>query len=335
MNKHDGRKIVFSNVTKSYSGRDVLTDISFSVGEGETLVLIGTSGSGKTTTLKMINRLIEPTAGNIEIGGRDIAAYDVTALRRSIGYVVQSIGLFPHMSVSRNISTVPELLGWSKEKTASRVDELLGMVGLDPAVFRERYPSELSGGQQQRIGVARALAADPPIILMDEPFGALDPITREGLQNELAALLRKIRKTVVFVTHDIFESVILGDRIAVMDEGRIVQTGSPREIVENPEGGFVVDFLGRHRFQLSLLLTGLGEVTAGTGIPDNTDRAALESAPFLDADSTVLDALNYFKQYRHEVIPVRDDGVVTDIVTREKVEQMVCGLMRAEDADAE
>jgi len=334
MKEQPNQKIRFRNVSKSYSGRDVLKDVSFSVGEGETLVLIGTSGSGKTTTLKMINRLIEPTKGNIEIGDRDISSYEITDLRRGIGYVVQSIGLFPHMSIGKNISIVPDLLGWNKEKTASRVDDLLNMVGLDPAVFRERYPAELSGGQQQRIGVARALAADPPIILMDEPFGALDPITREVLQNELAALLRKIKKTVVFVTHDIFEAVILGDRIALMDGGRIVQTGSPKEIVETPQSGFVVDFLGKHRFQLSLLLTGLKEIVTGSAV-DAADYVAFEGTPSLAADSTVLDALNYFKQYGYEVIPVKEAGEVTGIVTRENLKKMICGFLRVADAGVE
>ncbi|MEJ2682792.1 MAG: ABC transporter ATP-binding protein [Candidatus Sulfobium sp.] len=322
-------KIRFRNVSKSYNGSDVLKDVSFSVGEGETLVLIGTSGCGKTTTLKMINRLTEPTGGGIEVNGRDLSSYEVTDLRRGIGYVVQSIGLFPHMSVKKNISIVPDLMGWPGEKVASRVDELLGMVGLDPGSFRERYPGELSGGQQQRVGVARALAADPPIILMDEPFGALDPITREGLQNELADLLRKIRKTVVFVTHDIFEAAILGDRIALMDGGRLVQTGRPKEIVENPANSFVVEFLGKHRFQLSLLLTDIAEVTAGTG---TVDLAALEGIPSLAPDSTVLDALNYFKRYDHEVIPVKEDGEISGVVTKGEVRQMVCGLMQVHDA---
>ena len=334
MNEHTGWKIRFRNVSKSYNGHDVLKDVSFSVGEGETFVLIGTSGSGKTTTLKMINRLIEPTKGDIEIGGREISSYDVTDLRRSIGYVVQSIGLFPHMSIVKNVSLVPDLLGWKREETDSRVDELLNMVGLEPAVFRERYPSELSGGQQQRIGVARALAADPPIILMDEPFGALDPITREGLQNELAALLKKIRKTVVFVTHDIFEAAILGDRIALMNSGRIVQTGGPKEIVENPGDDFVVDFLGKHRFQLSLLLMGVREIAAKVDTVEETDLSGLEGIPSLGGDSTVLDALNYFRQYGHEVIPVRDGGEVTGVVTREEVKQRVWRLMRGEDAGA-
>ncbi|MEJ2696762.1 MAG: ATP-binding cassette domain-containing protein [Candidatus Sulfobium sp.] len=209
------------------------------------------------------------------------------------------------------------------------------MVGLEPDIFRERYPVELSGGQQQRIGVARALAADPPIVLMDEPFGALDPITREGLQKELAALLRKIRKTVVFVTHDIFEAAIVGDRIALMDGGRMVQTGKPKEVVENPANDFVVDFLGKHRFQLSLLLTGLREITAPVESLEGGDVAGIEAAPSLAADSTVLDALNYFKQHDREVIPLKRDDRVSGVVTREVVQQKVCDFMRADNAAAE
>ena len=206
------------------------------------------------------------------MGGRNISEYDLIELRRSIGYVIQSIGLFPHMTIEKNIAVVPELMGWPGEKVAARVRELLAMVGLDPDTYRTRYPAELSGGQQQRIGVARALAADPPVILMDEPFGALDPITREQLQNEFLSLEQAIKKTIVFVTHDIFEAVKLADRLALMDEGQIIQIGSPKEIIEAPANQYVVDFLGRQHFQLARLMTKLAE--NGGKVPDSLRHVA-------------------------------------------------------------
>jgi len=294
-------KIVFKDVHKRFDDFEAVRGVSFAVGEGETLVLIGTSGCGKTTTLKMINRLVEPTSGVIEVDGADVTGRDVTELRRSIGYVIQSVGLFPHLTIGRNIAVVPEMLGWAREKISSRVDELLEMVGLDPGVHRDRYPAELSGGQQQRVGVARALAADPPVVLMDEPFGALDPITREQLQGEFLSLVEKIKKTIVFVTHDIFEAFNIADRVALMDEGRIIQTGTPREIVEGPENQLVVDFLGRHRFQLTLLLMDLTEVMEE---PAGGDEAAFAEGETMDPEATILDALNYLKRTGAEVIPV-------------------------------
>lgn len=316
-------KIVFKNVYKSYNGFEAVKDLSYQIMEGETLVLIGTSGCGKTTTLKMINRLIEPTRGQIEIDGRNILDYNLIDLRRNIGYVIQSIGLFPHMTIGKNIGIIPELMRWHKEKIASRVDELLSMVGLDPDVYRDRFPAELSGGQQQRIGVARALSANPPIILMDEPFGALDPITREQLQNEFISLIRKIKKTIVFVTHDIFEALKIADRLALMDNGKIIQIGNPKEIVENPTDKFVIDFLGRHHFQLSLLLIRLDEVmtdikTEKIKIPD------IGKYPPLRHDESILDALNYFKQNENDVIPIRGhDGDLKGFVTKDMVRDKI------------
>ena len=262
-----------------------MNDVSFEVVEGETLVLIGTSGCGKTTTMKMINRLIEPTSGTIEIDGRNIRDFDLIGLRRGIGYVIQSVGLFPHLTIGRNVSVIPELMRWPREKVLSRVDELLSMVGLEPATYRDRMPAELSGGQQQRVGVARALAADPPVVLMDEPFGALDPITREQLQDEFLSLVRRIGKTILFVTH-----------------------GSPREIVESPSGEFVRNFLGGHRFQLSLLLTHLDEVMTAERDLGAAAGAAAGGAGHLRPDSTLLDALNYFKEHEIEAVPIHDPG---------------------------
>jgi osmoprotectant transport system ATP-binding protein len=211
------------------------------------LILIGPSGCGKTTTMKMINRLIEPSSGNIYIEGEDAGKLDPVELRRNIGYVIQQIGLFPHMTIGQNIALVPKLKKWDEKRKTERVEELLQLVGLPPEQYRDRYPNELSGGQQQRVGVARALAADPPIILMDEPFGALDPITREQLQDELLQLQSELQKTIVFVTHDIDEALKLGSRIAIMRDGKIVQLGSPDSLLRAPADGFVREFLGKER----------------------------------------------------------------------------------------
>ncbi|MBO2445876.1 ATP-binding cassette domain-containing protein [Actinomadura barringtoniae] len=212
---------------------------------GEIVVLLGPSGSGKTTTMRLINRLIEPTSGKIIVAGQDAMSLNPNELRRHIGYVIQNAGLFPHMTVGTNVGLVPQMLGWDKEKISARVDELMDLVDLDPATYRDRYPRELSGGQQQRVGVARALAADPPAMLMDEPFGALDPITREHLQDSLLKLQEELGKTIVFVTHDIDEALKLGDRIAILDKGsRIAQYASPQEILLNPADEYVEQFLG-------------------------------------------------------------------------------------------
>ena len=314
-------KIVFRNVTKTFQGFEAVRDISFQVREGETLVLIGTSGCGKTTTLKMMNRLVEPTSGLIQMAGKNISEYDLIVLRRSIGYVIQSVGLFPHMTIEKNIGVVPELMGWPKKRISARVRELLTMVGLDPDTYRMRYPVELSGGQQQRIGVARALAADPPVVLMDEPFGALDPITREQLQNEFLGLVQEIRKTIVFVTHDIFEAVKLADRLALMDKGQIIQIGTPKEIIEAPANKYVVDFLGRQYFQLALLMTKLDEIMAAPGTVET--QAALASRP-LSPDDTVLDALNYFKLHKTDTVPVKGkEKGLAGIVSKDSVRKTI------------
>lgn len=242
--------IRLENVTKVYTGSDepAVADVSFEVPEGETCVLIGPSGCGKTTTLKMVNRLIEPTGGKIFVDGENVLYQDPVELRRNIGYVIQQIGLFPHMTIRDNVATVPHLLGWEEHKIDDRVDELLATVGMDPATFRDRYPRELSGGQRQRVGVARALAADPPVMLMDEPFGAIDPITRESLQNEFLRLQKKIRKTIMFVTHDIDEAIKMGTRICLLQVGgRVEQYGSPDEILSHPANEFVAEFVGADR----------------------------------------------------------------------------------------
>jgi len=245
--------IEIGNVTKVYPGGvGAVNGVTLDVEEGETLVLIGTSGSGKTTLMKMVNRLIEPTSGEIRIRGQDISKLDPIALRRDIGYVIQKIGLFPHMSIEENIAVVPRLKGWPAVRRREEAVELLAMVGLEPDQYLRRHPAELSGGQQQRVGVARALAGNPPIILMDEPFGALDPITREQLQEEFRQLKERIQKTIIFVTHDIFEAVNLADRMAIIEAGRILQVDRPELVLAHPADEFVARFLGKHRFQLEM-----------------------------------------------------------------------------------
>ena len=245
--------IQLTEVSKSYDRglTFAVRDLSMGVSNGETLVLLGSSGCGKTTTLKMINRLIEPTSGRIEIDGRNILEQDPIELRRSVGYVFQGIGLFPHMTVWQNVGIIPRLLGWPAGRRRERAEELMGLVGLDPGAYAGRYPGELSGGQQQRVGVARALAADPDYLLMDEPFGALDAVTRDTLQQELLALKRRLGKTIVFVTHDIFEALTLADRIAVLHEGRLEQVGTKEDLLAHPASAFVHDLFRRPAQQLS------------------------------------------------------------------------------------
>ncbi len=238
--------IKFDGVSKVFpEGTRAVDDVSFEIFDGECITFVGPSGCGKTTTVKLLNRLVEPTGGHIYLNDQDTAQTDVIALRRSIGYVIQDVGLFPHMTVSQNIALVPRLQGWSERKRNERTEELLHLVGLEPAAFRNRYPNQLSGGQKQRVGVARGLAADPPVILMDEPFGALDPITRAQLQDEFLRLRRRLKKVILFVTHDMDEAIKLGDRIAVMRNGRIVQFDTPRKILREPADPFVRDMVGR------------------------------------------------------------------------------------------
>jgi osmoprotectant transport system ATP-binding protein len=249
------RAIEFRHVGKRFdNGSVAVDDLSFCVEAGSIMALVGPSGCGKTTSLKMINRLTDPTSGEILVGGQSIVSVGLLELRRSLGYVIQYVGLFPHMTVAENVGVVPQLLGWPKSRIKARIDELLDLVGLPPSEFRDRRPRALSGGQQQRVGVARALAADPPVLLMDEPFGALDPITRNRLQDELIQIQRKLHKTVVIVTHDMDEAVRLADRIAVLRDGKLVQLGSPAEVLASPADEFVADLLGRDRL-LKLLRT--------------------------------------------------------------------------------
>jgi osmoprotectant transport system ATP-binding protein len=247
--------IVLDKVSKTYAGsaRSSVQEVSLNVARGELLVLLGGSGSGKTTTLKMINRLIEPSAGRILVDGRDVRQADPVQLRRGIGYVFQGIGLFPHMTVARNIAIVPQMLGWSSERIMARVDELLAMVHLPPNDYRERLPAQLSGGQQQRVGFARALASGPDVMLLDEPFGALDPVTRTELRHEFLNLRKRLGLTAVMVTHDMVEALISADRIAVMNHGRLVQVGSPAEVLNRPADDYVAALMAGPREQTRLL----------------------------------------------------------------------------------
>ena len=245
--------IELQHLTKQYGNQVAVRDLCLTVDEGELLVLLGGSGSGKTTTLKMINRLIEPSAGSVLVDGRDVAELAPHDLRRRIGYAFQQVGLFPHMTVAENIGVTPALLGWTEDKLRRRVDELLALVELDPDETRDRRPDQLSGGQQQRVGVARALAARPQLMLLDEPFGALDPLTRHRLQESFARIRRELGLTAVFVTHDMVEALVLGDRIAVLQAGRLVQVGTPRTLMREPANDYVRQLLDTPRREAQLV----------------------------------------------------------------------------------
>lgn len=252
--------IHFSGVSKKYGSFQAVNNLDLHIQEGELVALIGPSGSGKTTTMKMINRLIDPSEGSIAINGKAVLEHNVVELRRNIGYVIQNIGLLPHMTIAENIAIVPKMLKWDKMRYAARVDELLALVGLNPEEYRQRYPAELSGGQQQRIGVIRALAADPAIILMDEPFSALDPISREQLQDEVLRLQQVLHKTIVFVTHDIDEAIKMGDKICIMNQGKIVQFDTPERVLRYPANEFVSSFIGTKRMSQLEALPSIEEV---------------------------------------------------------------------------
>src|SRR5438067_5036638 len=282
-----GATVELREVTKRYGDTVAVDHLSLTAPAGRICVLIGPSGCGKTTSLRMVNRLIEPTSGEILIDGQNVLKEDPTELRRRIGYVIQQVGLFPHRTIGQNIATVPELLGWPAARIRARVDELLSLIGFDPARMRDRYPAQLSGGERQRVGVARAMAAEPPLMLMDEPFGAVDPIVRNRLQDEFLNLQRTLGITVIFVTHDIDEAIKLGDRVAVMRTGKLVQYSPPAELLAHPADDFVAQFVGHDR-----ALKRLGLLTVGGIELDRTiDRGRLDGAPTLSPATSVRDAL--------------------------------------------
>jgi osmoprotectant transport system ATP-binding protein len=309
------------DVSKLYDGQraPAIADLSLTVPAGEVCVLVGPSGSGKTTAMRLINRMISISGGDILLGGRSVLRRDARELRREIGYVIQQIGLFPHQTVGENIATVPGLLGWPKERIAARVQELLALIGLDPQEMAGRYPAQLSGGQRQRVGVARALAADPPLMLMDEPFGAIDPINRARLQDEFLGLQAKVKKTVVFVTHDIDEAIKMGDRIAILREGgRLAQYDTPREILIHPADDFVAQFVGADRGIKRLSLTTLAELKL---IEPNGTRPGPTRAPL---QTSVRDALSMILTAGGDALTVVDDrDDVQGLLTLGLIEQLL------------
>jgi osmoprotectant transport system ATP-binding protein len=299
--------ITFDNTSKAYAGVPAITSLNLNIARGELLVLLGPSGSGKSTALKMINRMVDHDSGRILLDGQEIYSFNVQDLRRRMGYAIQSVGLFPHWTVARNIATVPRLLGWSEDRISQRVDELLTLFAMEPAQYRQRRPHQLSGGQQQRVGVARALAADPDVLLMDEPFGALDPVTRASLQLELLRIHRASGKTIVLVTHDIDEALLLATRIVLLQQGQIVQAGTPLELLQHPANDFVADFLGRADAGLKLLSlrTVAGYVRPATQDTQPTLSPALHTTT-LQLDTTVREAISHMAALGVTTLPVFD-----------------------------
>jgi osmoprotectant transport system ATP-binding protein len=302
--------IRLEGVGKTYAdGTVAVQSLTLDVPRGRTVCLVGPSGCGKSTTLKMVNRLIEPTTGTIILDGEDVTRADPVALRRRIGYVIQQVGLFPHQTISTNVATVPSLLGWDKKKARARADELLSLVGLDPAEQGDRYPHQLSGGQRQRVGVARALAADPPVLLMDEPFGAVDPIVRKRLQDEFAKISRELDKTVLFVTHDMDEAIRLGDKVAVFATGgRLAQFDVPAKILGDPADDFVAEFVGASRGLRRLAVTAI----------DRGDLEPLngrEGHAQIELSASLEDALAMMMRYDDGVVGVTENGEPIGVLT--------------------
>lgn len=298
--------IEIDKISKLYDGVAAVDSVSMTVDTASITVIVGTSGSGKTTLLRMINRLVEPSSGEVRINGESTHAVSKTALRRRIGYAIQGHGLFPHYTVARNIGTVPTLLAWSQDKIDARVDELLQLFSMQPDQYRDRYPAELSGGQQQRVGVARALASRPDLLLMDEPFGALDPIIRARAQEDLRRIQRTLGSTIMLVTHDMEEAIQLGDKVAVMDAGRLVQHGTPAEIIQQPATDFVANMVGGVERPLRLLsLYPVSEIL---------EEGSAEGEP-LDANTSLRDALSMCLWSGREVLPVVKEGVPVGRVT--------------------
>jgi osmoprotectant transport system ATP-binding protein len=313
--------VEFRHVTKEYGRQAAVIDLSLRVPAGDICVLVGPSGCGKTTSLKMVNRLVEPTSGHILIDGQDVMSVEVTALRRRIGYVIQQVGLFPHQTIAENVATVPRLLGWPRERVQKRTEELLELVGLDPGRVRNRYPAQLSGGERQRVGVARAMAAEPPVMLMDEPFGAVDPIVRERLQNEFLRLHRALGTTVLFVTHDIDEAIKLGTRVAVMQQGgHLAQYAPPTELLLRPANDFVARFVGADRGLKRLTLLTVQDVRLESGVVARVgDPARVARQRALEAESSWVLLLDQDDRPQGWV---RVDRLISD------------GPLSAEDVDA-
>ena len=306
--------ISLEHVSKRYSETGVVAvdDLSLQVPEGMTVALIGPSGCGKTTTMRMINRLVEPTTGKILVNGEDVTQVDPILLRRHIGYVIQQVGLFPHMTIGQNIAAVPKLLGWDPARIARRTEELLHLVGLEPKEMLKRYPRQISGGQRQRVGVVRALAADPPVLLMDEPFGALDPIARARLQSEFRQILKQVRKTVVLVTHDLDEATRLGDRIAIMKSGKIVQYDTPDIVLSHPADAFVENFVGIDRALIRLSLFTVSDAMSG--------EPPLDTTRPIPAACNLRDALALMVAANSDVLAVVDEsGTCRGRLTREAI----------------
>lgn len=322
-----GAPVEFRHVSKHFGQQRgtgaAVDDLSLVVSPGEICVLVGPSGCGKTTTLKMVNRLVEPSSGHVFIDGRDVASMDAVTLRRGVGYVIQQIGLFPHQTVADNVATVPKLLGWPEERIRGRVDELLRLIGLEPHM-RDRYPSQLSGGERQRVGVARAMAVEPPVMLMDEPFGAVDPIVREHLQDEFLRLQRQLGTTVLFVTHDINEAIKMGTRVAVFEQaGRLAQYSAPAELLARPTNDYVARFVGADRTLKSLALISLGEIALEPG------QAAEDGAFSLAADLSVHQALSMLLESGATRATVVDgQGRTLGVFTLEAVLKVVGGAAR-------
>lgn len=330
--------VTFENVTKIYQDQTVaIEDVSFEVERGTTTVLVGPSGCGKTTTMTLVNRLEDPTEGTVYYDGTDVTELNETELRREIGYVIQEIGLFDIMTAGENVAMVPNLQGWDEDRVDERVDELFELMNLPPDEYRDQYPTELSGGQQQRVGVARALAADPDVLLMDEPFGALDPITREELQNEFLDIQRRIDTTILFVTHDINEALKMGDKIAIFDVGEIVQYGTPQDILENPANDFVKSFIGSDRTLKELQVTSVEEIMQ---TPEQADEDFLTAAgsdgteqdetPAQDTNAILLaptdsaqTALSRLLQTNSDALPVLDSGNIVGVVTQSQIQNSI------------
>lgn len=310
--------IRFDNVTKQFAGATgaAVDGVTFAVPSGSFVVLLGPSGCGKTTLLKLVNRLYEPTSGAIRIDEVDVARLDATALRRGIGYVIQNTGLFPHMTVAQNAGIVPRLLGWPRDRIDARVDELLALVELAPSEFRRRYPAQLSGGQQQRVGIARALAADPGVLLMDEPFGAIDAITRASLQDEMLRLKGRLQQTVLFVTHDVEEALRLADRVAVMRAGRVEQYDEPLAILSSPATPFVRELLGADDALRRLALLRVSSIASDSANAPATDGPAL--AP----DDSLRDALSAFLASGASALPVVVDGTRIGVATLDAIRRV-------------